>query len=275
MAAMRRRFKRLRAHLKEFLVELDALGLKEVSHHTTRMTINVQPREFEFLTDQNKVKAFSEWFKQQVDADVLSVDPGTPTDQPWTAEFVESAYKKGQVNAFLSTKDAQTADELGLGDVSQESFIRSSFGSAETVAKVQLLATRSFESLKGVTATMGTEMNRILAQGMADGRGVRELADEMVDRIDNLTERRALLITRTEIINAHANGQLDAFQKLGIDQLGIKAEFSTAGDDRVCPICQALEGQTYTVEEARGIIPVHPACRCTFIPLETSTAKTR
>jgi hypothetical protein len=42
----------------------------------------------------------------------------------------------------------------------------------------------------------------------------------------------------------------------------------TAGDDRVCPICEDLEGITYTVEEASSVIPAHPNCRCAFVPVE-------
>jgi intein/homing endonuclease len=42
--------------------------------------------------------------------------------------------------------------------------------------------------------------------------------------------------------------------------VSIKSEFVTAGDDRVCSQCEALEAQIFTIEEAQGIIPVHPSC---------------
>jgi SPP1 gp7 family putative phage head morphogenesis protein len=95
---------------------------------------------------------------------------------------------------------------------------------------------------------------------------VKEIAAEMLDKIDNLTETRALTLARTEVIHAHAEGQLDQFTDLGVEEVGVEAEFSTAGDDLVCPECEALEGQSFPVEEAHGIIPVHPNCRCTWIP---------
>jgi hypothetical protein len=34
----------------------------------------------------------------------------------------------------------------------------------------------------------------------------------------------------------------------------------------VCERCSALEGKLYSIEEAEGLILVHPNCRCTFIP---------
>jgi hypothetical protein len=44
-------------------------------------------------------------------------------------------------------------------------------------------------------------------------------------------------------------------------------EVLTAGDDDVCPICEAIaENNPYTIAEARGLIPAHPNCRCAFVP---------
>ena len=39
----------------------------------------------------------------------------------------------------------------------------------------------------------------------------------------------------------------------------------TAGDDRVCPTCEDIAEQgPYSIDEARGLIPAHPRCRCAF-----------
>lgn len=258
-----RRFKRLKTALVGFLVTHDALGLKTF---TTRMVTMQQDREFQFLTDPQKLDAFNRWFAQQVAADIFSVPEGTDPTRPWTAQYVESAYKRGLLNAYFSAKAADLFGAVEVGDLSSQQFLRDSFLQPETLNKVRLLATRVFEDLKGVTSIMGSQMNRILAQGMIDGTGPLELANLMSKTIDGLTNQRALVIARTEVINAHAEGQLDSFKKLGVEELGVKAEFSTAGDDRVCPICEGMEGKLYNVDEAHGIIPVHPNCRCTWIP---------
>jgi len=256
MRELSKAFRNLRRAVKDFMVEKDALGLKEKKHLVPFQTIalHVQPREFEFRTDAQKLGAFNDWFRQQVEANVLSPDPGTPAGTPWTTEFVESAYRRGQFNAFISSRTITGTDQ------SSESFLKSSFAQPETMSKVQLLGTRAFEQLRGITATMSSEMNRILAQGIADGRGAEDLARELGERIGSLAGSRALTIARTEIINAHAEGQLDAFNRLGVQELGIKAEWSTAGDDRVCELCLPMEGQVFTIEQARGMIPLHPNC---------------
>lgn len=42
----------------------------------------------------------------------------------------------------------------------------------------------------------------------------------------------------------------------------------TAGDDRVCPICEDIADEgPYTIDVARSLIPAHPRCRCTFVPV--------
>lgn len=38
-------------------------------------------------------------------------------------------------------------------------------------------------------------------------------------------------------------------------------------DDRVCDECSRLHLQVFILEEIRGFIPMHPQCRCTFVPI--------
>jgi SPP1 gp7 family putative phage head morphogenesis protein len=119
---------------------------------------------------------------------------------------------------------------------------------------------------------MSQQLSRELAGGLAQGLNPREIARNMASRIDGLTRRRANVLARTEVIHAHAEGQLDSFKDLGVEEVGVMAEWSTAGDDRVCDLCFPLEGAILTVDEARGLIPRHPQCRCTWVP---STAPTK
>ena len=260
---LRRRMRGLVRGINHFMVELDALGLEE---KTTLVRLQTE-REFQFRTDAGKLDAFNEWFAQQVDANVFSVPAGTDPSRPWTATYVESSYRRGLVSAYISSATGQLLSELGIGDTTLEEFLKSAFASPETISKIILLATRSFEDLKGVSSQMSAEMSRILVQGLIDGSNPRTIARIMNERIASLTRTRAETIARTEIIYAHAEGQLDAFQRLGVKEVGIKAEWTTAGDDRVCPLCEDREGQIYTIEEARGLIPLHPRCRCTWLPV--------
>jgi SPP1 gp7 family putative phage head morphogenesis protein len=53
---------------------------------------------------------------------------------------------------------------------------------------------------------------------------------------------------------------------MGIKEVGVMVEWSTAGDDRVCEECESMEGKIMDIDDAHGMIPVHPNCRCAFIP---------
>jgi len=136
----------------------------------------------------------------------------------------------------------------------------------EQISKVKLLSTRAFGELRGIGAATAQKLNRILSNGIIAGLGPRELASQINSEIDSITKKRALVMARTEIIHAHAEGQLDSFEDLGIDELGVMAEWATADDAHVCELCRPLDGVVMTVKQARGMIPRHPNCRCAFIP---------
>jgi exonuclease VII small subunit len=69
-----------------------------------------------------------------------------------------------------------------------------------------------------------------------------------------------------------ARAELEAAQAALEDAkkgLGEFVNVLTAGDDKVCQICQDLATDgPYSLEEARPLLPAHPHCRCTFIPMD-------
>ncbi len=259
---VRKRFMLVRKQIVNHVYTEDAYGLQP---QTTQQTFNVERRAFQFLTDDQKVKHFRGWLKERVDAGILEVDPEFQA-RPWLAPQIESAYKKGAVHAYIAARGA---------DEAQAAFLAQSFASPVATSKIELLATRAFQNLEGVTNEMSKNMNRIFADGIAHGVGPREIARQLSKGVDKIVRTRALTLARTEIIHAHAEGSIDHYEKLGIKELGAQIEFSTANDDRVCPICQSLEGEIYTTEQARGVIPVHPNCRCAWIPSFEKPSQTR
>ena len=248
---MRKRFLVIRRAVLSHVYIDDAYGLEP---ETTGLVGNV--REFEFLTDAGKVRQFRAWLQEQINTGVLSVEPGLEST-PWLSTYVESAYKKGVVRAYVDAKGF---------DADEQAFFLDAFSSRSGLAKIELVSTRAFEGLKGITHAMSNDMSRIFADGLAHGRSPRVVAKELADSVAGITKKRALVLARTEIVNAHSEGQLDSFEKLGVETLGVDVEFSTAGDGRVCQVCASLEGQTFTTKTARGVIPVHPNCRCAWIP---------
>lgn len=225
--------------------------------------LTTNAKRFKFLTSDKKLKEFNRWLKKQIDAGILEAVPATGEPrggQPWTYKYIESAYRTGAVRSYIASHPelaAKGADYLGG---SRAEFLRSSFSNPERLSKVRLLYTRSYEGLKGITSQMSTQMSRVMADGMAHGKGPMEVARTLHKTITGISKARAKMLARTEIIHAHAEGQLDAFEDLEVDEVTAEVEFQTAGDDGVCPECEELDGEIYTTEEAHGIIPVHPNC---------------
>ena len=52
---------------------------------------------------------------------------------------------------------------------------------------------------------------------------------------------------------------------MGVTEVGVAAEWLTAEDDRVCDSCDELNGVVLTVDEAHGLLPRHPGCRCAWV----------
>jgi SPP1 gp7 family putative phage head morphogenesis protein len=225
---------------------------------TNTFTINTRWR---FVADDAKLDSYRQWLKAQVNAGILEVS-GVNKQTPWVESYISSAYKKGLLRAYTDTHAADIAAARGFEFIEggKAGFLDMAFNSPVAQSKLKMLWTRAFSQLQGVTAQMDQEMSRILTSGLAAGTGPRQIARELNKSVSGLEKKRALTIARTEIINAHAEGQLDAFDVMNVEEVGVMAEWSTAGDDRVCPLCAPLEGVVMTVKEARGLIPRHPNC---------------
>jgi SPP1 gp7 family putative phage head morphogenesis protein len=249
--------------VRELVVEEDTFGLKTDLMFNARNQVS---QRWRFKTSPQKLAEFQKWLEEQIDETVL--DGGLPAEDAYWKAYVEEGYRKGAGRAFDDVRKAEaaTAESLDFYAGTREEFLRSSFAAPETVEKVKGLAARTFTELKGVTSQVATQLNRELADGLTQGQNPRKIAARMAKKIDSLGKRRAETIARTEIIRAHAEGQLDTYDRLQKPTIKVMAEWSTAGDDRVCPLCLPLDGVVMKVKEARGTIPRHPNCRCSFMP---------
>lgn len=108
------------------------------------------------------------------------------------------------------------------------------------------------------------------------GRSVSRV-NEMVDsQIRRVIRRRAETIARTETIDAANQGQLlhwdDMISQGYLDPTTIKKRWSTTPDDRLCPICSDLNGETVDINGTfswGGLRPTrHPKCRCSISLVE-------
>jgi SPP1 gp7 family putative phage head morphogenesis protein len=257
----RRRFKKISSVITKFIDTEDSFGLR-----ARREPVFKLAREYAFLTDAQKLNQFKMWLTAQVEAGFLTPIGGVE-GKPWTAQYVESAYQKGILRAYTDTHAAELVEPAAFYEGGREQFLLSTFNTPLSVEKLQMLQTRTFEAMEGLTVDMKKQLNYHLAQGLSRGESPLKIARTMRKSIAGLSRTRALRIARTEIVRAQAEGQLTGFERLGIEKVGAKVEWSTAGDQLVCVECDEMEGEVFTIKEARGLIPLHPNCRCAWVPV--------
>ena len=241
---------------------------------------------FAFSLDSRKLQAFMDWLQTLVAEHIIDIEDipqvGSSMYSSWTDKYIVESYQRGMARArqemikagyavpIITALDLITPMQVPLH-----------------VESVGLLFMRTFNELKGITDTMSQAISRILAQGLIDGTNPRILARKLVAAIngkgvgelgitDTLgrfipAKRRAEIMARTEIIRAHHYATINEYKRWGVIGVNIKAEFKTAGDDRVCSICASLEGNLYTLDEALPIVPVHPQCRCIMLPISVDS----
>lgn len=264
--ACTRRFHRVMVLIKETVVTNDALALD-----TKRSAIGIlktqqsqAARRYDFPSDPaGKAAAFMEWLRDMVEDEVLAIEEHdgrhiTLRDE-WQNLYVRTAYTKGVMHAdrVLGWAGIQPRDQE-IWQIFQQPI------HANTLA---MLYTRNFEALRGITEAMASGISQVLSEGVARGWGTAKIAREMNRKVVSIGIRRATVLARTEIIRAFAESTLNRFEESGITDVIGDVELATAEDLRVCPICASLNGKTYTLKEARGVIPVHPQCRCAWLPV--------
>jgi SPP1 gp7 family putative phage head morphogenesis protein len=247
---MVRRWKMLIDAIRVEVVEKDGFGLKS------------NLGAFDFPRDAQKVDEFIKWLKKEQKKGVLEIIEGAGQaagEKAWHNLYLRSAYQKGLAEAAAKMRKA--------GAKITSRWVDAGFRRPFHADAAGLLYTRTYGDLKGITDAVDSRISRLLTRGLIEGKGFMELADEMAETIESVGIHRSRVLVRTETISAHSEASLNTYQEAGIAGVSVKSEFITAQDNRVCPKCQELEGQVYSIEEARGVIPVHPNCRCAWVPV--------
>lgn len=259
MRDMKKRFRILIPVVIKFIVEEDFLELEK------KPKVNMVGNQFLFLTSQEKINAFMRWLKEQERKNILEIKifPGARTGvvSQWTDKYIQMTYEKGIGRArqemIKAGVDVPSLDELSV-DLS--------FRQPFHLDRVGVLYSRTFSELKGITEEMDAKISRVLADGMLRGLGAKEIARNIIDTIE-MSMGRATTLARTEIIRAHHLANINEYRQYALEEVRVKVEWSTVGDERVCPLCEEKEGKIYSLDVIEPLIPLHPNCRCMAVPL--------
>ena len=275
---MKRRFTELSRTILKTVIENDAFGL----YINVLQMSPARKSQFAFPRSQDKVRAFMLWLEEQVRLGILEVDQfqqlGQGIDRAWTNKYITDSYSRGVQRARYEVKKAG----IEVPSIEQTGGASMALTVPVHVDRLGLMYTRVFSDLKGITQTMDTQISRVLSQGLGDGDNPRLLARKMIAVINGAksgelgitdtlgryipAQRRAEVLARTEVIRAHHQATIQEYNNWGVEGVNVLGEWKTAGDGRVCPECEALEGSIFTLEEINNKIPVHPQCRCIALP---------
>lgn len=225
------------------VIDVDALERKSLTGNA----------RWSYRTQAEKLQAFKLWLQDEIDKHVIGQDTVS-----WLDPYIKAAYKKGLSRSFNDVNKAKIGNRDFVGRKQQ-------FMSMMADDKAAVLTERAKMELESVTDSMAQQAAREMADGFIQGKSHKEIASAIVKRIDVANNSRGRTLLRTEVVRAHAEGQLDALEALGVSQVALSVEWTTAA--KPCKLCRPLRHTVYTIKEARGLIPRHPNCLCCFKPV--------
>lgn len=116
--------------------------------------------------------------------------------------------------------------------------------------------------IKSIAGTRLQELGDVLAKHLSSpetGGPVTYSVDSLAARLKGVLDNpeRAQVVAQTEIARAASAAAEDTYRDMGIDRVRL----STAGDDQVCPVCEAA-AKRGPVPLGEITVPLHPLCRC-------------
>lgn len=226
--------------------------------------------------------------------------------------FVERAYRKGARFALSEAGVAKKTSPRAAytqGTALKRAGIELSGIGAAVGQQISRQAARAMASgdsplvlmtkVQGIIAKVGVPRSRLMAEDIIvstftlasldtyetlgiDELGIRpeHIEPKRIEDAKRKTKRKANRKgagSRSSRSRAPSRSTIYRIRKQELElakQLGSKVFVRTAGDDRVCPICEDIsEGGPYTINRARSLIPAHPRCRCVFIPAKDKRFK--
>jgi SPP1 gp7 family putative phage head morphogenesis protein len=248
---------------KLWLKNLDA-WYKQITERSNYRRSNAKPTENTRFANQpspQKIGAFTRWLKDKY-AEKLGTD--RPSGEYWE-RYIREGFRKGMARSYDEANRMRRLAGEREFQGGKEQFLRTETTQPATLEQLQLLVAGTQASFSGLDQRSQAQLVRILADGLVKGSKPLTIARNMTRKLD-LSLKEAERIARTEIVRAQAEGQLTALERQGFQHVGVQVEWTTADDGKVCPECQDMEGEVFDIDEAHGLIPLHPNCRCSFQP---------
>ena len=218
------------------------------------------PSRWSFAPVAQVLGAFTKWITKRVGGGQIEVT---------SDGFISEAFGKGVDQATSAAAVPVSAAVSGA------------FRTGTTIERLKVLRATARNAINGVGEKIRSAVVDRLSLGLIRGESPRQVARDINKSTRKIGKVAATRIARTEVIRAHAEGALDRMEAMGVTHVGANVEFLATKmpdgsfEKRVCPKCRALDGVVFPIERAHGIIPVHPNCRCVWLPRFVEVDKTK
>jgi len=245
-------FNVIRRNLINGIVNEDRLGIGQVG----KVVSNAR---YKGALNKDKVVNTFEW--------INSLTASTLVQKDWTKALVKAGHQRGILRGHTDYKG------LPKDEVTKK--IQSEFlkGMAVKTATLNNLQNVAFDYLEGINKEMGNQITKSIQTGLMAGKTKEQIAVDIVDRVDKIGLTRAKTLVETEIARAHSEGVLDSLETLGVTRIGVNVEWVTSNTP--CELCSVLDSVILTIQQARGMFPRHPYCRCVPIPTRSRSNRIR
>jgi len=185
-----------------------------------------------------------------------------------------------EVQAWQQRFSTDLVEALAIGGESAAALQAIVTGASAQFAGANPLAIRAATQaatafMEGEAARFRDQIAQIVSEGVARGWGPKKLEQQVVAALEGTTDaagktarmglrQRAEVISRSELANAYVKGAIDHNLKEGFAFI----RWVAATDERACRWCLSRHGRIFPADQV--VIPAHPQCRCTPVPVNTT-----
>lgn len=182
-----------------------------------------------------------------------------------------------EIAAWQRSFTTDLVEALSIGGEAAASLQSIVTGAAAQFAGANPLAIRAAIQaatafMEGETARFRDQIAQIVGEGVARGWGPKRLERQIVEALEGTTDaagktsrmglrQRAEVIARSELANAYVRGAINHNLAEGFAYI----RWVAATDERTCRWCLSRHGRIFLADQV--VIPAHPQCRCTPVPL--------
>lgn len=234
--------------------------------------------------DDASLRAFKAWLKSRLQN--LLLTPPDLSGRFWTDAYVDAAYKRGILNAYREARPDPSAGESDVYAFRRDLALSNMTQSQAGLKRLRLLRDHAADEVEDVSRWIATRMGRTMTAAISAKKDDEETLAELLEDVRKGMTMSALPLARSEIIYVHAEAQLDLFEALGHTSLRLISEALLPHEQPVekktivankiqeratlitlpgaCEQCVEKSYRTYSIRYARGLLPIHKNCRCSW-----------